>query len=284
MDKKDVIKTTGSVVKGSAKSIGVFAKILAFIFSNLPLVGVVAAILIISSLFLFNPFGWNISLFGDPQIEKTENVVKEVKKISEFTTACYYEESVLKSQRIIKGKEWLGFKTDDTVEAIVLTVNSKVRAGFDLSMLGENDLVIVGDSVSIKLPAPKVFDVVSNPSDYKIFEETGDWGHEEIVGLQVDGKQKVLKNALDNNILQKANTIGKERIVALFVAMGFRAVNVELTDVPIAPEQPVVVVEQVVPAVEEPVGQNSSAEVVPALEVAPAAADTVPAVKETVAA
>ena len=105
---------------------------------------------------------------------------------------------------------------NNVVEKIVLTAKCTVRAGFDLSELGENDLVVVGDSVSIKLPVPKVFDVISNPSDYKIFEESGDWEHEEIVAMQVEGKKKTLNNAHKQNILQKANTIGKERIVALF--------------------------------------------------------------------
>lgn len=252
---KNVAKATGTAVKGTVKTVTGFAKVVTFIFSNLPLVGGVIAVLALGSLLLFNPFDWNLSLFGGPEIEKTENVVQEVKKISEFTTACYYEESVLKSEKITEGKTWFGVKTDDVVDAIVLTVKCKVRAGFDLSMLGDNDLIVAGDSVSIKLPSPKIFDVISNPSDYKIFEESGDWSHEEIVALQVDGKQKVLNNALDSNILEKANTIGKERIVALFTVMGFRVVTVELSDVPVREQEPAASVDVVMPenapAVEE---------------------------------
>ena len=265
---KNVAKATGSVAKGTAKTVTGFAKVVTFIFSNLPLVGGIIAILFVVSLFAFNPFGWNLSLFGGPEIEKTENVVHQVKKISEFTTACYYEESVLKGEKVAEGKEWFGFKTDAVVETIVLTVKCKVRAGFDLSELGENDLVVVGDSVSIKLPVPKVFDVISNPSDYKIFEESGDWEHEEIVAMQVEGKKKTLNNAHNQNILQKANTIGKERIVALFTAMGFRVVNVTLSDVPVreqAPAEPLTTVQ----------GENGSAvELVPAVEFVPATAET----------
>lgn len=230
---KNVAKTTGTILVGAAKTVGGFAKFISFIAGNLPLVGGVIAFLLVGSLLVFNPFNWNLSLFGDPQIENTENVVQEVRKITEFTTACYYEETVLKSQRIIKGKEWLGFKTDDTVESIVLTAKCTVRAGLDLSKLTDEDLKIMGDSVSIKLPVPEVFDVITNPSDYKIFEENGDWTHEEIVALQVGGKDTMLNNALDHNILEKANNIGRERIKSLFMALGFRAVHVELSDIPV---------------------------------------------------
>lgn len=107
----------------------------------------------------------------------------------------------------------------------------KVRAGFDLSAISENDLIVRGDTVDIKLPAPKIFDVISNPSDYRIFEESGEWQHEEIVAMQKEGKEKMLQNALDQNILEKANTIGKERIKTLFTSFGFNVVNVTVTDV-----------------------------------------------------
>lgn len=230
---KNVAKTTGNILVGTAKTVGGFAKFISFIAGNLPLVGGVIAFLLVGSLLVFNPFNWNLSLFGDPQIENTENVVQEVRKITEFTTACYYEESVVIGDKVIKDTQWFGLKDNNVVEKIVLTAKCTVRAGFDLSKLTDEDLKIMGDSVSIKLPVPEVFDVITNPSDYKIFEENGDWTHEEIVALQVGGKDTMLNNALDHNILEKANNIGKERIKSLFMALGFRAVHVELSDIPV---------------------------------------------------
>ncbi len=230
---KNVAKTTGNILVGTAKAVGGFAKFISFIAGNLPLVGGVIAFLLVGSLLVFNPFNWNLSLFGDPQIENTENVVQEVRKITEFTTACYYEESVVIGDKVIKDTQWFGLKDNNVVEKIVLTAKCTVRAGFDLSKLTDEDLKIMGDSVSIKLPVPEVFDVITNPSDYKIFEENGDWTHEEIVALQVGGKDTMLNNALDHNILEKANNIGKERIKSLFMALGFRAVHVELSDIPV---------------------------------------------------
>lgn len=230
---KNVAKTTGNILVGTAKTVGGFAKFISFIAGNLPLVGGVIAFLLVGSLLVFNPFNWNLSLFGDPQIENTENVVQEVRKITEFTTACYYEESVVIGEQVVKDTQWFGLKENNVVEKIVLTAKCTVRAGFDLSKLTDEGLKIVGDSVSIKLPIPEVFDVITNPSDYKIFEENGDWTHEEIVALQVGGKDTMLNNALDHNILEKANNIGKERIKSLFMALGFRAVHVELSDIPV---------------------------------------------------
>ena len=266
---KDVVNAAGATVKGTVKTVGAFAKFVSFIFSNLPLVGVIAAVIVAAWLFLFNPFGWNMNLFGKPQIEKTANIVEEVKKISELTTACYYEESVLQKEKNITKKQWFSSDVDTVKNTIVLTVFCKVRAGFDLSMLGENDLVIKGDTVNIKLPAPKIFDVISNPSDYRIFEESGDWKHDEIVAMQVQGKKRMLQNALENNILEKANIIGKERVATLFATFGFNVVNVTLSEVPARMKPATPVTEPVSPVVEE---QTE----VPAVEVVPAVEEQMP--------
>ena len=234
---KNVVNVAGATVKGTVKTVGAFAKFVSFIFSNLPLVGFVAAVIVAAYLFLFNPFSWNMNLFGKPQIENTANIVEEIKKISESTTACYYEESVLQNNKFTTKKHWFGNDVDTVKHTVVLTAMCKVRAGYDLSMLGENDLVVKGDTVNIKLPAPKIFDVISNPSDYKIFEESGDWKHDEIVAMQVKGKEVMLQNALEDNILEKANIIGKERVATLFATFGFNVVNITLTDVPVRNKQ-----------------------------------------------
>ena len=173
---------------------------------------------------------------------------------------------MIQKEKITTKKQWFGNGVDSVKNTIVLTVLCKVRAGFDLSMLGENDIVVNGDTVSIKLPAPKVFDVISNPSDYRIFEESGDWNHDEIVAMQVQSKERMLQNALDSNILEKANLIGKERVATLFATFGFNVVNVVLTEVPVRVKttEPVVepepIAEFVAVATEQPQNENADAQ------------------------
>lgn len=200
------------------------------------LIGLVAIVALLLLLW-WNPFGWSFSLGslfgGGVKIENTANVVEKVKKISQLTTACYYEEYVLQNRKGVAEEKGLFTKSVDTVYYdIVLTVRGTVRAGYDLSKMSEGDITISGDTINIKLPQPEVLDVISNPSDYKVFEEQGEWSHEEIVALQSEGKIKTLNNALQHNILGKANEQGKERVANLFTAMGFKQVNVTTTAVP----------------------------------------------------
>lgn len=241
------LKTAGAVVGGAAKSAGMFANLASFFFANIQTIMIAMAVM---SVVAFAGYIVKDMLEG-PKIEDTANIVKEVKKISELTTACYYEESVLQKEKITTKKQWFGSEVDTVKNTIVLTALCKVRAGFDLSMLGENDLVVKGDTVNIKLPAPKIFDVISNPSDYRIFEESGVWKHDEIVAMQVQGKERMLQNALENNILEKANIIGKERVATLFSRFGFNVINVTLSEVPARMKPATPVTEPVSPVVEE---------------------------------
>ena len=172
------------------------------------------------------------------KIDETANIVEEIKKISEFTSACYYEDYILKNEKVVEKKKLFKDEIEMVPCEIVITVCGKVRAGFDLSTLGANDIVIKGDTIDIKLPTPQVFDVISNPSDYSIFEETGEWSHDEIVAMQVKGKENMLANAHKHNILDKANEYGKERISALFETFGFNVINVTLSEIPVVAEEP----------------------------------------------
>ena len=192
----------------------------------------------VAILFLWwNPLGWSFSLpklfgAGGVKIENTANVIEKVKKISELVTTCYYEEYVLLSKKNELKEVGLFKKSVDTLyNEIVITVKGTVRAGFDLSKIADDGIKVHGDTIDIKLPAPQILDIISNPSDYTIFEESGKWSHEEIVALQSQGKERTLNNALKHNLLLKANEAGKERVADLFRSFGFSVVNVTTTPI-----------------------------------------------------
>ena len=185
----------------------------------------------------WNPFGWSFSLpklfgAGGVKIENTANLVEKVKKISELVTSCYYEEYVLQSKKRELKEVGIFKKSVDTLHhEIVITVKGTVRAGFDLSNIADDGVKVHGDTIDVKLPAPQILDIISNPSDYTIFEESGKWSHEEIVALQSQGKERTLNNALQHNLLLKANEAGKERVADLFRTFGFSVVNVTTTPI-----------------------------------------------------
>ena len=172
----------------------------------------------------FNLFG--LSFGGELKIDNTANVVEKIKEISEFTTACYYEEAVLKDSKVEKHEGgFLGLVDTETSKEIVIIAKGKVRAGFDLSKVTEDKINIKNDTIGITLPEPEIFDVIINPSDYEMYIEEGKWSHEEVTALQTNYRAQLLAKANDAGILNKAKEAGKKRFESLFQTFGFSVVE-----------------------------------------------------------
>lgn len=185
-------------------------------------------------------------------IDKTTNVVEDIKKIGEFTTVCYYEEMVLQDSyndtahvmgynadklagmalRKVGLDGWTkaADKASATVTVgtneIVLIGKGHVRAGFDLGKVQESDLNIHGDTLEITLPPTEVFDIIMNPSDFTTEYEKGTWSHELTKPIKERAKEALEQNAIDGGILTKAEENGKKQLEAIFTAFGFKQVNI----------------------------------------------------------
>ena len=185
--------------------------------------------------------------FGKPlEIDKTANVVSEIKKISEFTTTVFYDECALlenhykvQEKMVYKksstgsllkdalrmGKEAEGVVRDSTISGrIAVLVHGKARAGFDLSLMGENDIMVKGDTLYARLPKAEFFDVVVNPSDVEIFFSSGTWEDDEVAAILARAKDQIEKDAMENNILTRAETVGRDKFASLFKSFGFEEV------------------------------------------------------------
>ena len=162
----------------------------------------------------------NLGLFdakGDElAIDKTANVVTEIKKISEFTSACFYEEIVLQESK----KRFL--MTDE----IVIIANGKVRAGFNLKDLADENIVVTGDTLNVTLPKAEIFDVLVNPSDFDIYIEDGTWDDPTVTAIKNKAITQIKEDALKDGILEKAQESGIKKLTELFKNFGFSEVMI----------------------------------------------------------
>jgi len=154
---------------------------------------------------------------NDIIIDKTATVVEEIRKISEFTSACYYEEMVL------------GYKKKKNDE-MVLIANGKVRAGFDLSSLESDDVMTNGDTLFIELQPAKIFDIIINPSGYDVFVEKGKWSHKQMTTIKDDARNKLEANANAYGILDKATEYGTAKLSTIFKTFGYKEVIISIKD------------------------------------------------------
>ena len=208
------------------------ANILNFFLKSL--IGKIATLVLVAGLlvggwYYIQSFGFNLfglSFGGELKIDNTANVVEKIKEISEFTTACYYEEAVLKDSKVEKHEGgFLGLVDTETSKEIVIIAKGKVRAGFDLSKVTEDKINIKNDTIGITLPEPEIFDVIINPSDYEMYIEEGKWSHEEVTALQTNYRAQLLAKAQERGILNKAKEAAKKRLESLFMTFGFTVVE-----------------------------------------------------------
>ena len=150
-------------------------------------------------------------------IDKTENFIEEINKLAEFTTATYYQEITIN-----KVKKRTLFNAE-----LVIIVKGKVRAGFDMSALTEKDIIIENKTIRIKLPPVEILDVITNPSNFETFVESGKWSFDEVNEYKKEARESLEKSAIDGGILDLAKESGVEKLTSLFKNLGFAEVVIE---------------------------------------------------------
>jgi len=161
-------------------------------------------------------------------IENTANVITEIKKIGEFTTACFYEEIAMQNARV-DTVTILGIERHKHHE-IVLIGKGRVRAGFDLAKIQESDMNAHGDTLDLTLPHAEIFDIILNPSDFDIEYESGDWDNENTKPIKAAARKQLEEDAIAGGIQQKAETSGLERLKNMFTVFGYKVVNLSIKE------------------------------------------------------
>ena len=219
-----------------------------------PIVLIIAATLVAVFIFIFliNPFHFKIGFANKKlEIEKTTNLVTEIKKIAEFTTACFYEELVIQDIKYKykehpvykKSDNWYkrqlgldktvtGIQIDSTeIGRIAIIAKGKIRAGLNFSKLTENDFRISNDTLYATFPQAEIFDIIINPSDIEFFHRKGNfWDNEGIAELVNKGKSTMYEHAMNENILEKANKYGVEKMSNILKTFGFKEVVISIKE------------------------------------------------------
>ena len=110
---------------------------------------------------------------------------------------------------------------------MVIIIKGKVRAGFDMSALTEKDIIIENKTIRIKLPPVEILDVITNPSNFETFVESGKWSFDEVNEYKKEARESLEKSAIDGGILDLAKESGVEKLTTLFKNLGFAEVVIE---------------------------------------------------------
>jgi len=171
------------------------------------------------------------------EIDNTAIVIKEINALSQLVTVTAYNEVVI--DEVKKGESLFNNPVVPTLlnipdfkyldKKLILIGKGKVLAGIDLARLTNKDLFVKGDSVSLTLPKATILQVILNPSDFDIFEETGSWTDAETTAVKLKLRDKLIITVLRQNILQKAASKAKQVMENFLMSSGFRKATVTIT-------------------------------------------------------
>jgi hypothetical protein len=153
-------------------------------------------------------------------------VVEKIRQLSRLETVEYTLDKIVEGDR---NNPYLpDFLAGDK---LLLIAHGEVIAGVDLGQLKEGDVVVKGDSIKIRLPAPMILTTRIDNGRTRVYSRA--------TGLLVPAdpnleskvrqiaEQQITQAALDDGILAKAQQNARTSVTALLYGLGFRTIDVQ---------------------------------------------------------
>jgi hypothetical protein len=155
-------------------------------------------------------------------------VTLQVQALGRLETARFMMQSIVDRQRVPENIWESVFGT----EQLLLVAEGEVVAGFDMTSVRKQDIVVQGDRVQITLPAPIVlYSRVDNNKTYIYERKTGLFRKPdkdmESEARQL-AEQAMVEHALEGNILEQAQANGRLQIEAFLRSLGFTEVVITI--------------------------------------------------------
>lgn len=200
---------------------------------------VIAAVIFLI-IFLFQKINW-LPSFKDifksqpVVIDETPIIIKEINTLSQLITVTFTDEVVMDTAKISNGMPSLlplsiGTVVTPSVDKLVMIGRGKVIAGTDLKKIREADVEVAGDSIHVTLPTAEILQTIVNPSGFETFIEEGTWSDAAATLLKIKIRNKITKQALDQQILKQANDRSLNIIKVFLQNTGFKKISITIKD------------------------------------------------------
>lgn len=151
-------------------------------------------------------------------------IVKEIRNLSRLETAVYTIEKIITAE---SQQGPFAFLLGDR---LIFVAHGQVIAGVDLAELEESDITVEEDgSVDVVMPEAEIFITALNNEDSYVFDrDTG------VIGMKVDletearraAEEEIENAALEDGILEMAQTNAETYVRHLILTLGFREVTI----------------------------------------------------------
>lgn len=154
-------------------------------------------------------------------------VVKEMRKLNRLETASFTIEKIIEA-----GTQGNAFNQFLFGDQILLIAHGEVIAGFDLSQMEEDQIEITGSELKIQLPPPQILVIRLDNDMTRVYDRQQGLltkGNDELESeARVAAELEIKNAACQANILQEASTNARNQLTALFKAVGFETVIIDI--------------------------------------------------------
>jgi hypothetical protein len=153
-------------------------------------------------------------------------VVEKVRQLSRLETVEY------SLDKIVEGDHRTPYLPDFLAgDKLLLVAHGEVIAGVDLGQLKEGDVVVSGETVRVRLPAPQILSTRIDNERTRVYSRSTGLLVAADLNLESQARQtaeqQIRQAALDDGILDKAQQNARVSVTALLYGLGFRSVDVQ---------------------------------------------------------
>jgi len=150
-------------------------------------------------------------------------VVDQVRALSKLETIHYQLE------KVVSGKSSGPLPDFLTSDKILLVAHGEVVGGVDLGKIADDDITVVSDTVTIKMPKPEIlYSKLDNDKTYVYDRQTGVFSRPDPnleTQIRQAAEKDILDTALEDGILDKAETNAQDVIRTLLNGLGYKEVH-----------------------------------------------------------
>ncbi|MEO1520506.1 MAG: DUF4230 domain-containing protein [Cyanobacteria bacterium J06633_2] len=166
---------------------------------------------------------------SEPNVDPRTLVVHQVQGVSELTTAVFAMESVVPASRDRTLGNYVIGKT-----TLLYIAYGEVRAGIDLSEIGEEDVTIDGDRLELRLPPPEILDSKIDVMRSRVYDYDRGFlglGPDSAPELQEVAQKETLVRivnvACDHGLLNDANEKAEVALTRLLDSVGYEELDIQ---------------------------------------------------------
>lgn len=158
----------------------------------------------------------------------SQTVIKEMRQLNRLETASFTIEKVIDA-----GTSGNAFQEFLYGDRILLIAHGEVIAGVDLSKLSDTDVIVIGTTVTVKLPSPEILVVTLNNDQTRVYDRKQGLlsrGNKDLESkARTVATQTIQDAACKGGILTQAGENAKKQLTAFLKALGFSTIRFEIS-------------------------------------------------------